>query len=63
MSCSRRRSLTCLKERDLDFWVYDEVLVITTPEEAENKLQTRVYPVADLVIVVGSRRALTDSQM
>ena len=52
-----------LNERDLDFWVYDEVLVITTPEEAENNLQTRVYPVADLVIVGESKRALTDRQM
>ena len=52
-----------LNERDLDFWVYDEVLVITTPEEAENNLQTRVYPVADLVIVVESKRALTAWQM
>jgi len=52
-----------LKECDLDFWVYDEVLVISTPEEVENNLQTRVYPVADLVIVVESARAMSDRQM
>jgi hypothetical protein len=40
-----------LREYDLDFVTRDEVLVITTPEEAENELQTRVYPVADLVFV------------
>ena len=35
-----------LKELDLTYVVHDEVLKITTPEEAENELSTRVYDVA-----------------
>ncbi|MCA9270744.1 MAG: STN domain-containing protein, partial [Planctomycetales bacterium] len=38
-----------LRELDLTYTVVDEVVMITTPEEAETRLQTRVYPVADLL--------------
>ena len=38
-----------LKELDLTYVMCDEVLLITTPEEAEAELQTRVYPAADLM--------------
>ncbi len=37
-----------LGELDLTYVVRDEVLKITTPEEAENELDTRLYDVADL---------------
>ncbi|MBM4094015.1 MAG: VWA domain-containing protein, partial [Planctomycetes bacterium] len=37
-----------LKELDLTYVIRDEVLKITTPEEAENELITKVYPVGDL---------------
>jgi len=43
-----------LGELDLTYVIEDEVLKITTPEEAENKLSTKVYPVADLVIPITS---------
>ena len=35
---------------DLRYVVRDEVLLITTKTEAENMLQTKVYPVFDLVV-------------
>jgi len=38
-----------LRELDLTYVIQDEVLLITTPEEAECHLTTKVYPVADLV--------------
>ena len=41
-----------LKEIDLTYVIRDEVLKITTPEEAENELLTKVYPVADLVLPI-----------
>ncbi len=41
-----------LKELDLTYVIRDEVLKITTPEEAENELLTKVYPVADLVLPI-----------
>ncbi|MEX1040866.1 MAG: hypothetical protein WDZ51_09565 [Pirellulaceae bacterium] len=41
-----------LKELDLTYIVANEVLMITTPEEAESELITKVYPVADLVLPV-----------
>ncbi|HND52649.1 MAG TPA: hypothetical protein PLV92_09645, partial [Pirellulaceae bacterium] len=41
-----------LKEFDLTYVVRDEVLLITTKDEAEKALITKVYPVADLVIPV-----------
>lgn len=37
-----------LRPLELTFHVRDEVLVITTPEEAETDLETRVFPVRDL---------------
>ncbi len=43
-----------LKELDLTYVIRDEVLKITTPEEAENELLTKVYPVADLVMPIMS---------
>lgn len=39
-----------LSELDLCYVVRDEVLLITTRSEAENMLQTKVYPVFDLVV-------------
>ncbi|HUT11177.1 MAG TPA: tetratricopeptide repeat protein, partial [Thermoguttaceae bacterium] len=39
-----------LRELDLTYVIQDEVLLITTPEEAEYRLATKVYPVADLVL-------------
>ena len=41
-----------LRDLSLTYVIEDEVLLITTPEEAENRLSTKVYPVADLVIPV-----------
>jgi hypothetical protein len=38
-----------LREIDLTFFVRDEVLQITTPEDAGSQLITRIYPVLDLV--------------
>jgi hypothetical protein len=43
-----------LKDLDLTYMVRDEVLLITTPEEAETQLVTKVYPVADLVVPIMS---------
>ena len=37
-----------LSQLDLTYVVRDQVLKITTPEEAENELINRVYAVADL---------------
>jgi len=39
-----------LKELGLTYLVQNEVLLITTPEEAETRMTTVVYPVADLVM-------------
>jgi hypothetical protein len=39
-----------LKELELTYIVRDEVLQITTPEDAEGQLITKVYPVGDLVV-------------
>ncbi|MHC4401725.1 MAG: tetratricopeptide repeat protein, partial [Planctomycetota bacterium] len=41
-----------LRPLDLTYAIQDEVLLITTPEEAEMQLKTVVYPVSDLVIAV-----------
>ncbi len=41
-----------LRELKLTYVIQDEVLLITTPEEAESRLSTKVYPVADLVIPI-----------
>ena len=38
-----------LRELGLTYVIQDEVLMITTPEEAESRLTTVFYPVADLV--------------
>ncbi len=43
-----------LKDHGLSYVVKDEVLVITTKEEAETSLKTKVYPVADLVLPISS---------
>jgi len=42
-----------LKELDLTYVVRDEVLQITTPDDAESQLVTKVYPVGDLVVPIG----------
>jgi len=39
-----------LRELDLTYVIKDEVLLITTPEQAGNDLVLKVYPVADLVV-------------
>ena len=44
-----RRFHLLLRPLDLEYVIRDEVLMITTPEEAENLDVTRVYPVNDLV--------------
>ncbi|MCH8043337.1 MAG: hypothetical protein IID44_06420 [Planctomycetes bacterium] len=38
-----------LRDLDLTFVVDEEVLLITTPDEASSRLTTKLYPVADLV--------------
>ena len=38
-----------LRELDLTYAIRDEVLLITTPEEAESQLVTKAYPVGDLI--------------
>ncbi len=43
-----------LKEMELTYVIRDEVLMITTPEEAESELVTKVYPVGDLVLPIQS---------
>ncbi len=39
-----------LKEKGLTYVIQDEMLLITTPEEADNHLETTIYPVGDLVL-------------
>lgn len=39
-----------LRELDLTYTIEDEVLLVTTPEEAETRLNTVIYPVSDLVV-------------
>lgn len=39
-----------LRELDLAYVIQDEVLLITTPEEAECRLTTKIYPVGDLLV-------------
>lgn len=39
-----------LRDLDLTYVIKDEVLLITTPEQAGNDLVLKVYPVADLVV-------------
>ncbi len=41
-----------LRDLGLTYLIKNEVLLITTPEEADNQLTTKVYPVADLVLPI-----------
>ena len=43
-----------LRDLDLTYMIQDEVLLVTTPEEANGRLTTKVYPVADLVLPITS---------
>ncbi len=42
-----------LDDLDLTYIIDNEVLIITSVEEAETRLVTKVYPVADLVVPIG----------
>jgi hypothetical protein len=44
-----------LRELKLTYVIQDEVLLITTPQQAETRLTTKVYPVADLVVCRNSK--------
>src|SRR5213075_2789336 len=41
-----------LKDLELTYVVRDEVLQITTLEDAQNQMLTKVYPVGDLVVPI-----------
>lgn len=43
-----------LRDLCLTYMIQNEVLLITTPEYAECRLETKVYPVADLVLCAGA---------
>lgn len=43
-----------LRDLDLTYVIRDEVLLITTPEDAASNVITKVYPVADLVLPISS---------
>ncbi|MCR4415824.1 MAG: hypothetical protein NUV77_25700, partial [Thermoguttaceae bacterium] len=43
-----------LRDLNLTYVIQNEVLLITTPEDAGTRLSTRVYPVADLVLPIQS---------
>ncbi len=43
-----------LRELQLEFLIQDEVLLITTPEEEEDRLDVGIYPVADLLRAPGA---------
>lgn len=43
-----------LSELDLTWIIRDEVLVVTTVDDAESDLETRLYPVLDLVALEGN---------
>jgi hypothetical protein len=45
---------------ELTWMIRDESLVITTPEEAESQLETRLYPVRDLVVLKRDGKVETD---
>jgi hypothetical protein len=49
-----------LRELCLTYVIQDEVLLITTPEEADCHLTTKLYPVADLVVCRNSKGELWD---
>jgi hypothetical protein len=51
-----------LRPMDMTFVIRDEVLLITTPEEAETELVTRIYPVADLVRGRNAEDSLIDGE-
>lgn len=60
-SVSLRSALNLmLRELNLTWTIRDEVLFITTPEEAECELTTKVYDVADLVVCQDSNGELWD---
>ncbi len=42
------------KKLNLTYVIKGGILLVTTPEEADNLLETRVYPVADLVLPEGA---------
>ncbi len=52
-----------LKQLDLTFMIQNEVLLITTAEEASNKMQVRIYPVRDLIVHRGPHLANLETQM
>ncbi|GIW92644.1 MAG: hypothetical protein KatS3mg110_0685 [Pirellulaceae bacterium] len=37
------------QEQDLDYYIRDNILILTTPEEAERKMDTRIYPVQEVL--------------
>ena len=41
-----------LKDLELSYLIQDEVIQITTPEDASAQVSTKVYPVGDLVVPV-----------
>jgi hypothetical protein len=49
-----------LHKLNLTWIIADEVLIFTTPEEAENRMSTSVYDVADLVVCRDDHDALWD---
>ena len=49
---------TILPNLNLTWLIQDEALVITTPDHAQSRLNTRIYPVADLVFPPGSRSVI-----
>jgi hypothetical protein len=48
-----------LKKIGATYVIKDEVLLITTREEADNQLEAKVYPVADLVLPAGASAGTT----
>ena len=52
-----------LGQVDLTYVVKDEVLKITTREQAEQELEVRVYPVADLVLPIDQGTGVNPFQM
>jgi tetratricopeptide (TPR) repeat protein len=52
-----------LGQVDLTYVVKDEVLKITTREQAEQELEVRVYPVADLVLPIDTGQGVNPFQM
>ncbi len=49
-----------LRELSLTWTIEDEVLMITTPDEAEQQLSTKVYDVADLVVCRDEHDTVSD---